>query len=1357
MNRDPSKLSRDTGHGTHPASRLPSSSSSSSLVSQSDLVPSEPSKNRIFPILLPAPARSSSSLGHMGQSQSGSLNHAQIPPQPVPLAPSASSTSIASSTGGKLKRAFVGRRKKSEDVSSVFAHAQPSTSAPKERAAPALSQSPPQNTKPLFNVFTGRKHSASVSAAEEQARQPQQLNIPFKMTESLSNKKLPTPPELSPEAMDSHSLARGPLAVSPSTAAAIQLLAEPAHDKETPRRPNTAKEKPDHETKQDWRKSDSTTVSHVTIRPGAFGNRSPRPVSLAESSHSGHTIVPGVGMNKRLSALITDAEFAMAEENDTPTDNGHEGFVTPRGSVAIAPNSAGVRPSSSSSIKARNRRSMSLNIVPGGFSPKPKASTTDANAFTPTRDSFASTSSAVARNPPLARETLSTLSRTAAQGIIAGTNPPSGSGSLGSNLRGRLTAWTTGASSKRTGSAARAPSSPAATRFPQDSASNPNSHRQQPSVSISGHLTPAAIAVGIGKRAASKVHRVWGGLSSSSSSTSGHSSSSSTGTTPSSYHSADLGRSASDQSMPSSPNPSSYSSVLSAGVGAWKSKRRTPNAPSGSWSVTSSLTSSSSVSDIDGYGYGVSNGATGPMLGSRLRGPRRNAMGAPIVGGLVFGRELEMCVRDTAIDGVFEDKSENVGNAVVKPLEKRKLPALVVRCAQHILVWGVQEEGLFRVSGRPAHVAKLRSEFDTGADYNLVECDPGDLDPHAVASIFKAYLRELPQSLLTTNLIPKFEAVLAQEVGDGASTAGKPGMRMGGHGPGLPTGPRPSGNSGSNALPLRKPPSLSTLAMPSFAGLKPLSEPTIIALARLVVQLPEHNRDLLYTVVELIRATAARAKETKMTLGNLLLVFCPSLNMSPSLLRVFCEVEKVWDGAVLASASTVDHKDKESTTPKAGETFQGTQEKSADSETETSSAHADSNASSSSDLPNAASLRPRLGAGGREPQSTIYVSALDLPTNRVSDTSEGNDGASYVSALDGGSESSSMANSPHVPPLSSSTDSLATPSTMSEDPCFSQSSSAAVSREPSAEDNAKYDREGATGSPQIAAGAEEMLPPPVARPRPSETVPFPSSTSGSGSAPNTPTKRKSYALLSFPPLRPSEPGGSTATSPTSSTWSRRSSRPSLRLLFTKKSASPIVPTPDSISNPTPLSANIGGTGHVHSAPASAVSAVDIPARADTPPVLSTNISSSPLHLGFDETAAGKLTAAAVEVQSSSTGDSPDSSPGDSSTKASLASSSFYSTPQQTPIADHYRSRSTSIVGLPITVTGDTDDLAQPPVSLSASQPTTFPKSPSQCSLTPSINITLEDSIDDDWAQSVIMAAGSSLSNRRHSIRPTAAN
>jgi len=32
--------------------------------------------------------------------------------------------------------------------------------------------------------------------------------------------------------------------------------------------------------------------------------------------------------------------------------------------------------------------------------------------------------------------------------------------------------------------------------------------------------------------------------------------------------------------------------------------------------------------------------------------------------------------------------------------------------------------------------------FLIGADYDMSECSPGELDPHAVASVFKAYLRE---------------------------------------------------------------------------------------------------------------------------------------------------------------------------------------------------------------------------------------------------------------------------------------------------------------------------------------------------------------------------------------------------------------------------------------------------------------------------------------------------------------------------------------------------------------------------------------------------------------------------------------
>ncbi|KAF8876694.1 hypothetical protein CPB84DRAFT_384430 [Gymnopilus junonius] len=97
--------------------------------------------------------------------------------------------------------------------------------------------------------------------------------------------------------------------------------------------------------------------------------------------------------------------------------------------------------------------------------------------------------------------------------------------------------------------------------------------------------------------------------------------------------------------------------------------------------------------------------------------------------GWVFKRDLASCVRDTRVTpgssgharwrrGDKEQseegsESEKEREVLLRELEGRALPALVVRCAQHLLLWGVKEEGLFRVSGMPAHVAKLRAEFDS--------------------------------------------------------------------------------------------------------------------------------------------------------------------------------------------------------------------------------------------------------------------------------------------------------------------------------------------------------------------------------------------------------------------------------------------------------------------------------------------------------------------------------------------------------------------------------------------------------------------------------------------------------------------
>lgn len=69
-----------------------------------------------------------------------------------------------------------------------------------------------------------------------------------------------------------------------------------------------------------------------------------------------------------------------------------------------------------------------------------------------------------------------------------------------------------------------------------------------------------------------------------------------------------------------------------------------------------------------------------------------------MAGGLVFGRDLWTCVQQTAIDSVQQqlEYGDYADHVTKRPLEERMLPALVVRCAQHLRLWGLQEEGLFR-------------------------------------------------------------------------------------------------------------------------------------------------------------------------------------------------------------------------------------------------------------------------------------------------------------------------------------------------------------------------------------------------------------------------------------------------------------------------------------------------------------------------------------------------------------------------------------------------------------------------------------------------------------------------------------
>jgi RalA-binding protein 1 len=89
------------------------------------------------------------------------------------------------------------------------------------------------------------------------------------------------------------------------------------------------------------------------------------------------------------------------------------------------------------------------------------------------------------------------------------------------------------------------------------------------------------------------------------------------------------------------------------------------------------------------------------------------------------------------------------------------LPAVVYRCLEYLTdKKAVNEEGIFRLSGSNIVIKGLRERFNIEGDIKLL--DGQYYDVHAVASLLKLYLRELPASVLTRELHLDFLKVLGK-------------------------------------------------------------------------------------------------------------------------------------------------------------------------------------------------------------------------------------------------------------------------------------------------------------------------------------------------------------------------------------------------------------------------------------------------------------------------------------------------------------------------------------------------------------------------------------------------------------------
>ncbi|WFD24426.1 hypothetical protein MEQU1_003126 [Malassezia equina] len=187
--------------------------------------------------------------------------------------------------------------------------------------------------------------------------------------------------------------------------------------------------------------------------------------------------------------------------------------------------------------------------------------------------------------------------------------------------------------------------------------------------------------------------------------------------------------------------------------------------------------------------------------------------------------------------------------------QQRCLPRIVTRCIESLEKWGCDEEGIYRISGRSSHSSKLRALWEVpGTDLNMADIGPADLDVHAVCSVLKMYLRELPEPLVPYEIA----AVVERMCGTAAASQSSPAL----------TRPDSVMSTTSRSLPV----ALDDEKQTELArALEPCMQRVPYCEWYLLRELADH----LSVMID-----AATVAKTKMTLSNLTLILAPTLQMS---------------------------------------------------------------------------------------------------------------------------------------------------------------------------------------------------------------------------------------------------------------------------------------------------------------------------------------------------------------------------------------------------------------------------------------------------------------------------------------------
>eukprot|EP00045_Choanoeca_perplexa_P006041 m.50572 g.50572 ORF g.50572 m.50572 type:complete len:546 (-) comp13435_c0_seq1:58-1695(-) len=130
-------------------------------------------------------------------------------------------------------------------------------------------------------------------------------------------------------------------------------------------------------------------------------------------------------------------------------------------------------------------------------------------------------------------------------------------------------------------------------------------------------------------------------------------------------------------------------------------------------------------------------------LRRRLRNPFKRAHKRLPLPTPLFGSELSAATEHSRLDDNLD------------------VPSIVRRCVSYITEHGLEQEGLYRLSGRKSQIEHLKQLFDEQHDVDLEAELPngGSDDVNVAASLLKLYFRELPTPILTEQLTQDFTKV----------------------------------------------------------------------------------------------------------------------------------------------------------------------------------------------------------------------------------------------------------------------------------------------------------------------------------------------------------------------------------------------------------------------------------------------------------------------------------------------------------------------------------------------------------------------------------------------------------------------